>query len=249
MHEGQTEADGSAARSTTAISRLYTDWQAGHVMIGPSLLAADFGHLAREIRRLEEAGARYLHLDIMDGHFVPNLSFGIPIVEAVRRLTPLPLDVHLMIANPRDHLARFREAGADFLTIHIEVAPDPTELLAEIHALGAGAGLSLNPPTPVASVLPYLPLCEIVLVMSVMPGFGGQSFNPGALDKIRSLRAAAPEGLMISVDGGVKDGTIERCAQAGASMFIVGTGLLGYEDYKHRLSHLSQLVRSAQNKP
>ncbi|GAB4130756.1 ribulose-phosphate 3-epimerase [Thermopirellula anaerolimosa] len=246
MHEGQAEPDSPADPSSRAASRLYTDWLAGHVMIGPSLLAADFGHLAREVRRLEDAGARYLHLDIMDGHFVPNLSFGIPIVEAVRRLTPLPLDVHLMIANPREHLARFREAGADYLTIHIEVAPDPTELLAEIRRLGAGAGLSLNPPTPVESVLPYLNLCEIVLVMSVMPGFGGQSFNPAVLDKIRTLRDRAPAGLMISVDGGVKDGTIERCAQAGASMFIVGTGLLGYEDYKQRLVHLSQLAQSAQ---
>ncbi len=214
-------------------------------MIGPSLLAADFGHLAREVHRLEEAGARYLHLDIMDGHFVPNLSFGIPVVEAVRRLTPLPLDVHLMIANPQQHLARFREAGADYLTIHIEVAPNPTELLHEIHRLGAGAGLSLNPPTPVDRVLPYLDLCQIVLVMSVMPGFGGQSFDPVALDKIRALRAQSPDGLIISVDGGVKDGTIEQCAQAGASMFIVGTGLLGYPDYKHRLAQLSQIAQSA----
>lgn len=247
MHEGQAETDRPAARADGAASRLYTDRSAGHVMIGPSLLAADFGHLAREVRRLEEAGARYLHLDIMDGHFVPNLSFGIPIVEAVRRLTPLPLDVHLMISNPGEHLARFREAGADFLTIHIETAPDPTELLAEIHRLGAGAGLSLNPPTPVETVLPYLHLCEIVLVMSVMPGFGGQSFNPVALEKIRVLRAQAPRGLMVSVDGGVKDGTIEQCAQAGASMFIVGTGLLGYDDYRQRLLQLSQLAQSAQN--
>lgn len=229
-------------------SPLHTDWSLGYVMIGPSLLAADFRFLAREIQRLEEAGARFLHLDIMDGHFVPNLSFGVPIVEAVRRCTDLTLDVHLMISNPEAHLERFRKAGADYLTIHIEVAPDPRPLLDQIHRLGACAGVSLNPPTPVEAVLPYLNDCELVLVMSVMPGFGGQSFRAEVLPKIRRLRQQSRPGLMISVDGGVNGRTIGDCAAAGATMFIVGTGLLGHDNYTQRYSELAALVKQSQEK-
>lgn len=229
-------------------SPLFTDYSLGHVMIGPSLLAADFRYLAREIERLEAAGARFLHLDIMDGHFVPNLSFGVPIVQAVRRATRLTLDVHLMISNPEAHIERFRDAGADYLTVHIEVAPDPRPLFDMIHRTGACAGISLNPPTPVESVIPYLNDCELVLVMSVMPGFGGQSFQPEVLPKIRRLRQVSPRGLMISVDGGVNGETIGLCANAGATMFIVGTGLLGHDNYAQRFSELASLVQNHQSK-
>lgn len=229
-------------------SPLYTDWTLGHVMIGPSLLAADFRYLAREIERLEEAGARFLHLDIMDGHFVPNLSFGVPIVQAVRRCTELTLDVHLMISNPEAHLQRFRDAGADYLTVHIEVAPDPRPLFEQIHRLGACAGISLNPPTPIETVLPYLNDCELVLVMSVMPGFGGQTFQSEVLAKIRRLRQHGPKGLMISVDGGVNGDTISECAAAGATMFIVGTGLLGHDNYVQRFQDLATMVKKSQEK-
>ena len=210
--------------------------------VEPSLLACDFGHLEREIRRLEEAGARILHLDVMDGHFVPNLSIGIPIVEAVRRSTQLPLDVHLMISQPDRYLEAFRKAGADALSVHIEVAADPTPLLRQIHDLGAAAGIALNPPTPVSAVEPYLDLCESVLVMSVMPGFGGQAFEPATLEKLRRLRAAGGDVVRLAVDGGVNTETIRLCAQAGADLFVIGTALLGQANYTERLAELTGLA-------
>ncbi len=179
-------------------------------MIEPSLLASDFAHLAEEIRRLEEAGAQVLHLDIMDGHFVPNISFGFPVIEAIRRSTRLPLDVHLMISEPGRYLERFRKAGADLLIVHVEAAADPRPLLAEIRRLGAVAGLTLNPPTPIEAVEPYLDDCDLVLVMSVKAGFGGQEFEPQAVDRLRHLRAVGGNDLLLSVDGGVNDQTIGR---------------------------------------
>jgi ribulose-phosphate 3-epimerase len=190
------------------VSPLLADLHASVPLFGPSLLACDFGHLAREVGRLQEAGARILHLDVMDGHFVPNLSFGIPVVEAVRRVTDLALDVHLMISNPGPFIEPFRRAGADLITIHIEVAPDPTSLLEQIHGLGAGAGLALNPPTPVEAVEDYLGQCDLVLTMSVMPGFGGQEFQTVALHKLRWLRQRTDGGVLLSVDGGQKPARI-----------------------------------------
>ena len=221
----------------SAVSIL-ADLHAAAPVINPSLLAADFGHLEMEIRRLEEAGATILHLDIMDGHFVPNLSFGIPIVQTVRRLTKLPLDVHLMIANPEHYVRRYREAGADLLTIHIEVAPDPRSLLAEIRQLGAVAGLSLNPPTPVEAVEGFLDDCDMVLVMGVMPGFGGQEFDPVAVEKLRRLREVAGPRLLLSVDGGINIATAPHCAAAGAELFVTGTALFSHSDYRHRMAEL-----------
>jgi ribulose-phosphate 3-epimerase len=214
-------------------------------VVAPSLLACDFANIEREVRRAEEAGAKVLHLDIMDGHFVPNLSFGLPVVEAIRRVSRVPLDVHLMIERPGRYVRRFREAGADFLTIHIEEEPEPAALLEEIRGLGAAAGLSLNPPTAVASVEPYLERCDQVLVMSVMPGFGGQTFDPAALEKLRRLRAVGPSRLWLSVDGGVAERTIARCVQAGAQMLVVGTAFFGFDDYRQRLAELNGLANSS----
>jgi ribulose-phosphate 3-epimerase len=205
-------------------------------------LAADFARLQHDIRRLEEAGAKILHLDIMDGHFVPNLSFGVPVVEAVRRSTHLPLDVHLMLQEPQKYLAVFRRAGADFLSVHIEVAPDPRTLFDEIRKLGAIPGLVSNPPTPVEAVLPYINDCELVLTMSVMPGFGGQTFDARALDKIRRIRRVAGENTLISVDGGIGESTIAAAAAAGANLFVTGTALLGKPDVKKQFQLLKQLV-------
>jgi len=225
-------------------SALLSELHAAVPLIGPSLLAADFGRLAEEVRRLEEAGAKILHLDVMDGHFVPNLSFGVPVVEAVRRVTRLPLDVHLMISEPGCYLKAFRQAGADLMTIHIEAVPDPRALLHEIRDLGAGAGLSLNPPTPIDAIAPFVDEVDLVLVMSVMPGFGGQRFQPVALEKLRWLREHVRPEVLLSVDGGVNPETIGACARAGAELFVTGTALLGWDNYQTRLAELRSLAQS-----
>jgi ribulose-phosphate 3-epimerase len=213
-------------------------------LVGPSLLSADFANLEREIRALEAAGARLLHLDIMDGHFVPNLSFGIPIVQAVRRTTRLPLDVHLMISEPGRYIERFRKAGADLMTVHIEAVHQRRLLLQQIRALGAGVGLSLNPPTPVEDIELYLDECDVVLVMSVMPGFGGQEFEPVALEKLRRLRDAARPELLLSVDGGINAETIGPCAEAGADLFITGSALFSEHNYRRTIDEFTATARA-----
>ncbi|MGW8256487.1 MAG: ribulose-phosphate 3-epimerase [Thermoguttaceae bacterium] len=212
-------------------------------LVAPSLLACDFAHLEDEIRRVEQAGAKILHLDIMDGHFVPNLSFGIPVVEAIRRSTRLPLDVHLMISEPRRYVRPFREAGADMLTFHIEVESDARGLLEEIHDMGAGAGLSLNPFTPVSAVADCIDLCDLILVMSVMPGFGGQEFNPVILNKLRQLRRESVESdVLLSVDGGINLDTVGACAEAGADLFVTGSALFSQADYGRFIDDMTTLA-------
>lgn len=207
-------------------------------LINPSLLACDFARLESEIRDAEAAGAQILHLDIMDAHFVPNLSFGIPVVEAIRRCTSLPLDVHLMLDEPWRYIEPFRRAGADLLTVHIEVVPEPVRILEAIRTLGAVPGLSLNPPTPVEHVLPFLDRCGIVLVMSVMPGFGGQHFDTRALEKLSRLRNAASPEMLISVDGGINRQTITAASRAGANTFVAGTAFFGVDDRKEQMRQL-----------
>ena len=217
-------------------------------MVGPSLLACDFANVEREIRRLEEAGARVLHLDVMDGHFVPNLSIGVPVVRAIRRVTDLPLDVHLMIDNPKEYIGPFRDAGADILTVHIEVVPEPTSILEEIRGLGAAAGLSLNPPTSLEMLEPFANLCDVILVMSVMPGFGGQKFDPVALDKLRRLREVTENRVLLSVDGGVNEETTGPCVEAGADLLVMGTTLLGHPDYVRRMRELRSAAIAAKER-
>jgi ribulose-phosphate 3-epimerase len=212
----------------------------------PSLLLCDFANLGSELRKLEEAGARCLHLDVMDGHFVPNMTYGMTIVEACRKVSDLPLDVHLMIANPGKYLQQFRDAGADIMTIHAEAVDDPVPLLEEIRRLGAGAGLAINPPTSAESILRCLPHCDMVLAMSVMPGFGGQSFNPVALEKLRFLRDWSTKNqhpLLLEVDGGVNEATIAPCAQAGAELYVVGSGIFRHADYARPMKELRDLAQ------
>lgn len=234
----------NVSSSTAArLDRLRTQLPA----ILPSLLQCDFANLEAEIRRLEEAGAQCLHLDVMDGHFVPNMTYGMTVVEACRRVTDLPLDVHLMIANPGKYLRHYRDAGADIMTIHVEAVDDPVPLLKEIRQLGAGAGLALNPPTSIESIVRCLPHCDLVLAMSVMPGFGGQSFNPVALEKLRFLRdwaAKNKQPLLLEVDGGVNEKTIAECGRAGAQLYVVGSGIFRHADYAKPMKEMRELSLS-----
>ncbi|MEX0586775.1 MAG: ribulose-phosphate 3-epimerase [Pirellulales bacterium] len=214
----------------------------------PSLLASDFGRLAEEIQEVEEAGVPALHLDIMDGHFVPNLSFGLPVVESIRRLTDLPLDVHLMIERPEAWVERYRAAGADGLTIHVETVADPRPVLDKIRKLGAWAGLTLNPPMPLSTIEASLPHCDLVLVMSVMPGFGGQKFDEVALPKLRALRAARERGetdALLEVDGGIDVETSRLVAEAGVDLIVAGTAVFGEEDHASAIEALRAAATNA----
>lgn len=197
--------------------------------ISPSLLAADFARLDRELAKIEAGGADWLHLDVMDGVFVPNISFGLPVIQSLRPVSRLTFDVHLMIQNPIRYVEAFQKAGADYLTFHLESEGDPGETIEAIHRAGMKAGISINPGTPVERLLPYLPGLELVLIMSVEPGFGGQKFMPESLEKIAAVRAAAPD-IHISVDGGINGETGALCRKAGADVLVAGSYVFGAEN-------------------
>ena len=204
------------------------------VLVAPSLLAADFAHLADEVAAIEAAGADWLHLDVMDGHFVPNISFGPVVLRSLRKLTGMPFDVHLMIAPVDPYLAAFAEAGADHILLHPEAGPHPHRSLQAVAALGKKAGLVLNPGTPVAHAATVIDLLDIVLVMSVNPGFGGQTFIESQLARIAELRAlidATGRDIRLEVDGGIDAHTARRCIAAGADTFVAGTAVFGSPDY------------------
>lgn len=211
-------------------------------VILPSMLLCDFGNLEREVDRLEEAGVEAIHMDVMDGVFVPNMTYGMPIIEAIRRLTKLPIDVHLMIVEPRKYAAAFVDAGADAITFHIEAEPQPKELLTEIQARGVAAGLAINPSTDFASVLPFVSDCDLLLVMSVAAGFGGQQFNPVALERLAAIRKQAPD-LLLEVDGGVNLETAKPCKQAGANLLVVGSAIFRRDDYCMAMTQLHQSMQ------
>jgi ribulose-phosphate 3-epimerase len=194
-------------------------------IIAPSVLACDLTRLGASVRAVERAGADWHHVDVMDGHFVPNLTFGPDIVKAVRRASTLPVDAHLMITDPARFAEIFIRAGVNVLTFHIEVVPNPRPLLRKIRRLGARPGLVVKPGTPVSAVFPFLDEVDLVMVMSVEPGWTGQEFMPKALRKIRELRAKAGPALDIQVDGGVNEETLVPCAQAGANVIVAGAAV------------------------
>ena len=214
-------------------------------LLAPSLLMCDFAHLADEIQKLEAAGVRVLHLDVMDGTFVPNLTYGLPIVEAVRRVTRLPIEAHLMIARPERYASQFVAAGADGILFHVEAVDDPRPLLDALHRQGAAAGLAYNPDTPLASVLDYVDHCDAVLTMSVSPGFGGQAFNPVALDNLRTLRARVGDNVLLEIDGGVNETTIAACTEAGAQLCVVGSEIFKTSDYSQTVDRLTRLAQTS----
>ena len=213
------------------------------LLVAPSLLACDFGRLAEEVRQVEAAGADWLHVDVMDGHFVPNLTLGPVVVAALRRAATIPLDVHLMLDHPERYIEPFAQAGAHLLTVHVEAAGlrDPAAMRAaldDIRRAGAGPGLSLRPRTPAEAVRPYLAQADLVLVMSVEPGFGGQVFMPEAVPKIRQLRAWYAGDL--AVDGGINADTGRQCREAGANVLVAGTYVFRAASYRDAVASLRE---------
>lgn len=207
-------------------------------LVAPSILSADFANLEKEIKAVAQAGADWIHVDVMDGRFVPNITIGIPVVKSLKKVSPLPLDVHLMIEEPEKYIEAFIKAGSDYLTIHVEATKDPASVLRRIRELGAKAGITLRPGTSLDTVLPLLPLCDLVLVMTVEPGFGGQSFMHDQVAKISRLRQEIQKlnlSCLIEVDGGINHETAKLCHEA--DVFVAGSYVFG-QDYKTAIASL-----------
>jgi ribulose-phosphate 3-epimerase len=218
------------------------------VKIAPSILSADFSRLKDEIQTVEAAGADWLHVDVMDGHFVPNLTIGPVVVEAVRKVTRIPLDVHLMITDPDKYAPEFIRAGADWVSIHPDTSPDPNASLKKIRELGAKASVAVNPDVPLARVDGCFVDADMVLIMSVFPGFGGQAFIPEVVPKIQELRALVDERklpLLIEVDGGIKVENIDLVVRAGAEVIVSGSGIFKTSDYAATIGEMRRAAGAA----
>lgn len=210
------------------------------IIVSPSILSADFANLERDIQLVENNGAEWVHVDVMDGHFVPNITIGIPVVKSIKKVTKLPLDVHLMIENPEKYIKDFANAGADILTFHYEAVKKENikNLISEIKELGVKAGLSIKPKTKPEEILKFLQDLDLVLVMTVEPGFGGQKFMEDCAEKIKLIKQHAPENLYIQVDGGINAQTGKICTEFGANSLVAGSYIYKAENIKEAISSL-----------
>lgn len=211
-----------------------------NIIVSPSILSADFANLERDIKLVERNGADWIHVDVMDGHFVPNITIGIPVVKSIKKVTTLPLDVHLMIENPEKYIEDFTNAGADILTFHYEAVKKENikSLITKIKNLGAKAGLSIKPKTQPKEILEFLPDLDLVLVMTVEPGFGGQKFMADCAEKIKVIKQHATEHLFIQVDGGINEETGKTCTEYGANSLVAGSYIYKAENIKEAISSL-----------
>lgn len=199
-------------------------------ILSPSILSADFTRLGDEVGSVDRAGAEYLHFDVMDGAFVPSISFGMPVLKAVRSITDRVVDVHLMIMHPEKYIKEFARLGADIITVHVEVCPDPAQIIKDIQSLGVKAGLTLNPETPIETVMPFVGMADMILIMTVHPGFGGQKYIPECTEKIRKVRQVIQENgyeTDVEVDGGVNQENLPMVIEAGANVIVMGSAVFG----------------------
>lgn len=208
------------------------------IIISPSILSADFANLERDIKIVEDAGADWIHVDVMDGHFVPNITIGAPVVKSIRKITQLPLDVHLMIENPEKYIEDFKNAGADIITFHYEAVDDVVSVINLIKSFGIKTGLSIKPKTKAEEIFEFLPLLDLVLVMTVEPGFGGQSFMHDCAQKIVEIRQNASKDLIIQVDGGINNVTGHICSSLGANSLVAGNYIYGHKDISQAIKSL-----------
>lgn len=208
------------------------------VIISPSILSADFANLERDIKIVEDAGADWIHVDVMDGHFVPNITIGAPVVKSIRKVTQLPLDVHLMIENPEKYIEDFKNAGANIITFHYEAVDDVVSVINLIKSFNIKVGLSIKPKTKAEDIFEFLPLLDLVLIMTVEPGFGGQSFMHDCAQKIVEIRQNAPKDLIIQVDGGINNVTGHICSSLGANSLVAGNYIYGHKDITQAIKSL-----------
>lgn len=218
-----------------------------YIDIAPSILAADFGYLMRDIKKVE-GHAEYLHIDVMDGHYVNNISFGIPVIQSIRKYTDMKFYTHLMITEPEKYIKAFADAGSDNITFHVECSDNPDKLIEDIKALGCTAGISIHPDTPIEKVFPYIGKAEIILIMTVYPGFGGQGYLPSSNERIAKLRKAIDEqgaDTIISVDGGITLGNVKEVYDAGARLFVAGSTVFNADDPAKAIEDLKSCAVSS----